>query len=336
MSGPGQTLRVHGGDLDAARQAFPDAPAPWIDLSTGINPNPYPVPELASEVWTRLPQSGAERALRCAAARRYGAANPEMIAAAPGTQALLQIIPRMFAPANVAILSPTYAEHAASWRLAGHDVREVTELDCVKSANVVVVVNPNNPTGRVFAAEELCAIAHDLSDRGATLIVDEAFADVMPAGTSIVPNLPRSAIVLRSFGKMYGLPGLRLGFAIACEETIANIRKSLGAWPVSGPALAVGTEALSDDDWLDTARATLIDASRRLQALLQENALHVVGGTPLFQLASHPMARTIADALGRSGIYVRRFPERPEWLRFGVPGAETEWQRLRACLASAV
>jgi cobalamin biosynthetic protein CobC len=323
---------VHGGDVAAARHRFPRAPEPWIDLSTGINPHAYPLPALAAELWSRLPQTDAEQSLRVAAARRYGAADPVMIVIAPGSQPLIQAIPRLLASTDVAILGPTYREHAAAWARYGHAVREVDNVAQLQQARVAVVVNPNNPTGRIVPADELRCLAAALADRQGLLIVDEAFADLAPAAASVIENLPRATIVLRSFGKTYGLAGLRLGFAVAHAALAERLRAEIGPWPVSGPALAVGTIALSDSRWLEQLRPALAAAGARLDALVESCGLSIEGGTPLFRLVSHPRASSIADALGSAGILVRRFVERPEWLRMGLPPGEPAWMRLEQSL----
>lgn len=326
---------LHGGDLDAARRQFPDAPEPWIDLSTGINPDPYPLPPLSSEMWSRLPQRSQQLALLQAAAERYGAANPGMVVAGAGTQAILQVIPRLVPRARVAVLGPTYSEHAVAWRLEGHDVVEVEDLGAAGSATVVVVVNPNNPTGRIVTATELRTLARALHVRDGLLVVDEAFADLLTAEISLVPDLPPATIVLRSFGKAYGLAGLRLGFAIAREAMAQRVREHLGPWAVSGPALAIGTRALADEPWLERARQALKLAGARLDQLLTVSGFEMIGATPLFRLTSHVRARQIADALGKRGIHVRRFDDHPTWVRFGLPGPEAAWQRLEKALAIA-
>ncbi|WP_333793842.1 threonine-phosphate decarboxylase CobD [Hyphomicrobium sp.] len=325
----------HGGDLDAARARFPAAPEPWIDLSTGINPHPYPLPALDTDTWARLPQMGEEEHLRTVAARRYGAAHPEMVVSAPGTQALIQILPRLAPPqSRVAIVSPTYAEHAVAWHSGGHDVVEVPDIASVGAANVVVIVNPNNPTGHITSEARLRELARTLEagQREGLLVVDEAFADALPAGTSVVPSLPPATVVLRSFGKMYGLAGVRLGFAITHARLAANLRKALGPWAVAGPALAIGAAALADEHWLTDMLQRLAADSRRLDSLLIRTGCDLVGGTPLFRLAAHPAAPAMADTLGRNGILVRRFSYAPTWLRFGLPGPEEAWQRLDRAL----
>jgi cobalamin biosynthetic protein CobC len=327
---------MHGGDLDAARRQFPDAPEPWIDLSTGINPNAYPLPELSPDAWTRLPQTSDEAALRRVAAERYGAPSPEMIISAPGTQALIQIVPRLLPPARVAILGPTYGEHAAAWQREGHEVATAGSLADAGAASVVVVVNPNNPTGRIVETDALRGLAQDLGRRNGLLVVDEAFADVMPRELSIIPDIPPATVALRSFGKTYGLAGLRLGFAVAGAEIALRLRDMLGPWAVSGPALHTGRVALADDVWLARTRAQLEAGAARLDALLAAGGFEIVGGTPLFRLARHASAQQIADGLGGRGIHVRRFPDEPAWLRLGLPGGAAEWQRLEAALRVAI
>ena len=325
----------HGGDLDAARRRHPAATGPWLDLSTGINPQPYPVPLLAAQAWTRLPEASDELELRWTAARCYGAADPAMIVSAPGTQALIQILPRLLPssrPGDVAVLGPTYAEHARSWSDAGHTVREVATLAGAAAADVIVVVNPDNPTGRLLAADDLAHAARALHERGGLLVVDEAFIDVVeqtavqPA--SLVPRLPPSTVVLRSFGKTYGLAGLRLGFAIAPEPIAAALRRMLGPWAVSGPALAIGRTALADAAWLSATQARFTVDVVRLDHLLNHAGFRLVGGTPLFRLVTHAHAGAIADILGAHAIHVRRFAHAPGWLRLGLPGSERDWQQL--------
>lgn len=335
MGGDPLTPVPHGGDLDAARARFPGAPEPWIDLSTGINPEAYPLPRLSPETWVRLPQASDLLRLQQAAQGRYGAQRVDQIVPAPGTQALIQILPGLVPCGRVAVLGPTYGEHVAAWRRAGHEAREVPDLDAVYGARVVVVVNPDNPTGRIVPAEVLRALAGHLHDADGLLVVDEAFADVAPDDASVVRRLPPSTVVLRSLGKMYGLAGVRLGFAVAHEAMATRLRDALGPWAVSGPALAIGTAALADDAWLEAARNTLQQDALRLDALLVASGATLVGGTSLFRLASYDAAPSVAERLGRAGILVRTFPYEPTWLRFGIPGDEEAWTRLAAALQTA-
>jgi cobalamin biosynthetic protein CobC len=316
----------HGGDLHAVRERFPDAPQPWLDLSTGLNPVGYPVGDLPADVWQRLPSRDAERALINAAARRYGVAQATSVVAGPGTQALIQLLPRLVPRSRVAVVGPTYSEHALCWRRAGHDVAVVPDLGAADAGKVVVVVNPDNPTGRMLPTAALSAM------RASLLVVDEAFIDLLPAEASCAATLPANTVVLRSLGKTYGLGGLRLGFAIAPVELASAIRKELGLWAVSGPALEVGRKALDDQAWLDTARERLRADGERLDDLLRAAGFMLEGATPLFRLASHPEARRLVDQLARAGIHVRAFAHQPTWLRFGLPAGDAAFARLGAAL----
>jgi cobalamin biosynthetic protein CobC len=324
----------HGGDLADARAQFAHAPRPWLDLSTGINPRSYPLPCFPMEAWTRLPGKAEEGTLRAAAARCYRASDPDRVVAAPGTQVLIGLLGYLRPQSRVAVLSPTYAEHAAAWRQAGHALREVTRIEALEDCDIAVVTNPNNPDGRIVQRSDLLRLAGALAQRGGWLVVDEAFADVADPAISVVPEVDAGEIVvLRSFGKFFGLAGLRLGFAIANSALARRISGALGPWAVAGPALATGAQALADSDWIADTRRQLTAASARMDHLLAGAGLPVVGGTDLFRLVESENAPQWFNRLGRAGIYVRRFADQPRWLRFGLPGNEGAWTRLAATLA---
>ncbi len=318
---------AHGGGLIAARARFPHARRPWIDLSTGINPVPYPLPPMPANVVTRLPEPEQVAALELAAAAAYGMSDPAAIVAAPGTQALIHLLPRLLPRGTVSVLSPTYAEHHAAWALAGHAVSKTAAL---AEADAVVVVRPNNPDGRVPDRAALLALADRLAARGGLLVVDEAFADL--EGCSLASALPRPGLLLlRSFGKTYGLAGLRLGFALANPALAVKLRQALGPWAVSGPAVWAGRHGLADREWRAAAATRLAADAARLDSALGCAGCRLIGGTRLFRLVEHEDAVALADRLGEAGILVRRFADHPHWLRFGLPGP-SDWDRLNAAL----
>lgn len=329
----------HGGRLGEARREFPGAPEPWLDLSTGINPVAYPLGELPAPCFARLPEPDQLDALHQAAARAYGLADPRGVVAAPGTQSLIEWLPRLLPPAAIAVLGPTYGEYAGAWRRAGHRVADVPTLAAAEAADIVVLCNPNNPDGRRFEDRALVALAERLGRRGGLLVVDEAFADLedqpgLGAALPVAGTGPLGGLVLlRSFGKSYGLGGLRLGFALGSAAAAGRVRTALGPWAVSGPALVVGRRALADPAWRDGTRRRLEQDGRRLDGLLATAGLTVVGGTRLFRLAAGPRAADLRRRLGAAGIWVRRFPDQPEWLRFGLPGTAGDWQRLAEALS---
>jgi cobalamin biosynthesis protein CobC len=333
FSGADEPL-VHGGDLAGARRLFPSALEPFVDLSTGINPNPYPLPDLPPEIFARLPDAAGVERLAAIAAAAYGAPSARHIVPAPGTQILLPLICGLLPPARAAILAPTYCEHARAAALAGHAVAEISDLDAAGDATLVLVTNPNNPDGRLWAKTDLLALAKTLKPRGGLLVVDEAFMDVGPTGASCAGEIASGNIaVLRSFGKFFGLAGVRLGFALAAPPLAVRIAALLGPWAVSGPAIAVGTMALANRDWIESSRRRLAEAATRLDVILREARLQIVGGTALFRLAQTPAAGELFERLGRAGILTRRFAERPDWLRFGLPADEAQWQRLQLAMA---
>jgi cobalamin biosynthetic protein CobC len=325
----------HGGDLSAARRLFPGAAEPFVDLSTGINPNPYPVPRLPADIFARLPDAAATARLATAAAKYYGAPSAAHIVAAPGTQILLPLVVGLVRPGRAAILSPTYNEHARAAKLAGHVVVQVGEFDALGNADLAVVTNPNSPDGRLIDRDRLIALAGKLRPRGGVVVVDEAFMDAWPSGASLAGEVARgNVVVLRSFGKFFGLAGIRLGFALLDRPMAARLAAVLGPWAVSGPALAVGAAALADTAWIERTRSQLSAASQRLDTMLLDAGLAIAGGTTLFRLVRTQAASALFHHLGRAGILVRAFPDNATWLRFGLPAGEDDWRRLQNALAA--
>ncbi|MEN3151112.1 threonine-phosphate decarboxylase CobD [Neorhizobium sp. IRAMC:178] len=322
----------HGGNLSRARALFRHAPEPWIDLSTGISPHSYPYSPLPDNAFTRLPDVASAERLKALAATAYSAPSAAHVAAGPGTQILLPMVADLIArKGRAAVLSPTYAEHARAARLAGFEVMETADLDRLAEADLAVIVNPNNPTGRIVPRADLLALAAVMRAKGGLLVVDEAFMDVSEASSVTDAVDAGGLVVLRSFGKFYGMAGLRLGFVISHPETITRIENRLGPWAVSGPALHVANEALGDVGWQQAMRLRLKEDAARLDALLGAAGIPVADGTSLFRFIRDPRAQAIFRHLGERGILVRRFEERPDDLRIGLPG-DSGWPRLEEAL----
>ena len=169
----------HGGDLSSVAGGNIDQ---WLDLSTGINPYAYPVPPISDEAWNRLPDARALENLKKAAAAYYRAPSSHSVIAAPGTQALIQLLPHLFAETTVGIVEPTYNEHSRCWMASPHNVQSLNGLDDkeLESCQIVILVNPNNPDGRQYTREELLESRSELAARGGFLILDEAFGDLRP------------------------------------------------------------------------------------------------------------------------------------------------------------
>jgi cobalamin biosynthesis protein CobC len=335
LTGEADEPVAHGGDLGAARRLFPDAPEPFIDLSTGINPKSYPVPRFSADVYARLPEPAALAALTAAAARAYDAPSVDHVVAAPGTQILLPLVAGLAPAGRAAILIPGYPEHSRAAALAGHTFTAVPTIEAVGDATLVILANPNNPDGKIFPRDALVGLAAELRRRRGLLVIDEAFMDAAPSRVSFAGGLGSgNVVVLRSFGKFFGLAGLRLGFALAAPPLAQRIRSALGPWAVSGPALAIGTKALADTAWRARTRKQLAASAQRLDATLTAAKLDIVGGTNLFRLVRTPVARALFHHLGGAGIWVRAFADHSQWLRFGLPANERQWRRLDRAMAS--
>ena len=304
----------HGGGIDAATLRWGCARADWLDLSTGINPRPYPMPALPPDAWTALPDQAAFAALEQAARRFWQVPDAADILAAPGASALIARIPALRPAARVAIPGPTYNEHARAFTACGWQVTDAGEA-------AAVIVHPNNPDGRLHPAPD-----------AAFRVIDESFCDVTPAASHMASAPRPGTLILKSFGKFWGLAGLRLGFAIGDPALIAALRPMIGPWAVSGPALSIATTALSDPAWADATRARLAADAARLDALMLRAGVTLVGGTSLFRLYDTPDAARWQDRLGHHHILARIFPYSPRWLRLGLPDG-AGWARLEQALA---
>lgn len=320
-------MRDHGGDLDRAKREH--GAGDWLDLSTGINPVPYPVPVLSKDAWTKLPTRTEIAALETAATQLYTTLGS--VVALGGAQAAIQLIPRLLKPGRACVVGPTYNEHAAALRAHGWDVSMVTDPADGAGADLLTVVNPNNPDGRVWKPEVLLK----LSDEVGLMVVDESFADT-EVGLSIAPSIGTSedrVVALRSFGKFFGLAGVRLGFAITGDARADKLRSLAGPWAVSGPAIALGHVALADAHWQAETRDRLKTDAACLDHIAEKAGWHLVGGTPLFRTYETPNARGAQTHLARHHIWSRIFPYSETWLRLGLPGTVSEWAQLKTAIS---
>ena len=324
-------MLAHGGNLADAVQRFGRARELWVDLSTGINPRLYPIPSLAADAWHRLPEARAD--LLLAAQDFYQA--PHLLPVA-GSQAAIQALPGLRARSRVVIAAPSYAEHAHAWRRAGHLVREVPFDDlqaALPTCDVLVLCNPNNPTGARIAPSVLLDWAATLASRQGWLLVDEAFADVTPA-LSICQQADREGlIVLRSLGKFFGLAGMRTGFVAAPPALLTQLADVLGPWTVSGPAQEIAQAALRDLAWQAGTREFLSAGGLRLSSLLKAHGIAACG-TSLFQWWPEARPEAFHEHMARRGIWVRLFPDQARGIRLGLPGSEAHWSRLESALVA--
>lgn len=326
----------HGGGLDIAINKYGGDKADWLDLSTGINPNPYPVYGVDPLAWSRLPDVDAMEILLSSARAYYQIGGGVEICATNGTQAIIDILPRVFNCKRVGIFTPTYNEHAHVWKKSGSEIMELAHGDALpNNLNALVIVNPNNPDGKTYEPNEILRLASDMQKNNGIVIVDEAFCDTSPE-KSIVSNLPDNVIVLKSFGKFFGLAGLRLGFAIAAPKLMGKVKEQIGPWSVSGPALQIGSRAFADTNWINYAITALNVLSKKQAKNLQTCGLEVEGENPLFIYASHQKAQAIYEQLAQRHILVRPFSQYPEKLRFGICANKEQLERFEQALKEVV
>jgi cobalamin biosynthetic protein CobC len=320
--------RDHGGNIDAAMRRHGGDAGRWLDLSTGINPVPYPVPEISLQAFAALPTQGDMDALCAAAATCY--ATRAHVTPMAGAQAVIQAVPHLARPGVARVLTPTYNEHAAALRACGWRVEDVGAVDALVGADCAVVVNPNNPDGTRHDPARLTALARQVG----LLVVDASFADPEPdlSLSPVLDNAPENVIVMRSFGKFYGLAGLRLGFALSGATLAARLAELAGPWPVSGPAIEVARCAFRDRDWQRQTCARLTRDAARLDAMAQGAGWTLVGGTPLFRTYHTPDATAAQAHLAQHHIWSRVFPYSRHWLRLGLAGPREDWDRIRAAL----
>ncbi|MEG2313970.1 threonine-phosphate decarboxylase CobD, partial [Brevundimonas sp.] len=307
----------HGGGLMAATKAYPHAPLPWLDLSTGINPVPWCGPRADIDGLNRLPDPCRLIALEAEAARVFGAST-EQVCAVSGAETAIRLLPLILGPVTVDIVEPTYGAHQESWRASSMAPNAIGPDQIFASrADVLVIVNPNNPDGRLFDKDTLEQLARQRSRMGQWLIVDESFIECAPEASVAGLDIDQ-LIVLRSFGKFYGLAGLRLGFMIASPVLKARLRALTGDWPVSAEAIVMGHAAYADTAWRETTRLRLNTDAEGLDEVLWNSGFEPLGGTCLFRLVRSDDAREWFSHLCDQGILTRPFDYAPDWLRFGV------------------
>lgn len=323
-----EPFAVHGGRLAEARAAFPDVDD-WSDLSTGIAPWSYPFEGIAGS-FQRLPDPAETAALEAAAARLFGT-TAERVVAVSGSDLALRLLGTII-PGRVAVAGPGYSGHVVMWgdRAVSRCSQEGV-LAMAQTHDAIVLARPNNPDGWMADHHQLFTAAAQMAARGGYVVVDEAFADATPDDSLSGYEWP-GLIVLRSFGKFFGLAGLRLGFVIAPPSLCRQLRMLIGDWPVSGPAIAIGRAAYADTVWQAAQRGRLAVASQRLVALLAAHDHGIIGSTAYFALIAAPRRDSLFVHLARAGLLTRPFASAPQWLRFGLPQDEHDWIKLDEAL----
>lgn len=323
----------HGGQRRAAAAHYGIPEHEWLDVSTGIAPWPWPVPPIPDTVWTRLPET--DDGLLEAAATYYGQ-SPDRLTALPGSQFAIRELPRLLAPARVAVPGIGYTEHARAWSAAGHELMFYDSIEALIAApgriDHAVVIYPNNPTGEAAALDRLAVVGERLG--AGRLIVDAAFADCL--SDPGIEALPDNAIVLRSVGKFFGLAGIRLGFAIGVGPEIESLRSAVAPWGVARPARWIGRRALADGEWQAGQQRRIRQTETWLRALLVDTFPgRPVTSAGLFATVWFDTAHEAPDchaALAEQGV-LARLGDNKRWLRLGLPN-EAGRDRLAGALST--
>lgn len=317
----------HGGKLDAARRFFGDGPAPWVDLSTGINPDSWPVEKAPTFDWRALPCDTQLAALERSAADYFGV-DPAHCCALPGSEAGLRLLGELL-PGDVLHGAACYRTH--------RDIRPgsrafIPGVDD-PAGKILLLANPNNPDGRLLDQPTLDALLQRQTDNGGWLVLDEAYADCLP-DSSLAHRVDdgQRLILFRSFGKFFGLAGLRLGFVIGPRTIIARFRERLGSWPLSTAALVIGAAAYADHDWIEATRGQLNGQAAMLDGIFRAHGFDPHGACPLFRLIVTDDAMALFERLARQAILTRPFEEDRRWLRIGLPPDEEGLARLDRAL----
>ena len=325
-----------------ARRCFPSAPEPFLDLSTGINPHPYPLAPIDPARLARLPEPEELSRLQAVAARAYGVVDPDMVVATPGTQIAISLLPHLLGCSRAVILSPTYAEHAAAWSHAGRPVEaaaglEAFERGAMLPGTAAVLCNPNNPDGARSDRVRLLALAAGLARQGGVLICDEAFLDLEP--DMVEPRHQRCRIpgcwcCARS-ARPTGWPG---SGSASCWPRPAS-RGGCAAPSAPGRSAASPSRPVAprwrDEAWRADMAERLLRDGAELDRLLLRYGWRCRGGTALFRLYEVRQATRLYAHLGAAGVLVRRFEHQPDLLRLGLPGDSGGWARLEGALATA-
>lgn len=318
----------HGGNLSLAAATHQIPIGEWLDLSTGINPKGWQLPPIPAECWQRLPDSGD---CLIASAQNYYQC-PEILPVA-GSQAAIQALPLLRSRAKVGILAPTYNEHAHCWQQAGHQVIALKSAQIpaqLSQLQVLLIVNPNNPTAETFSRQQLLDWHCQLQKQQGWLIIDEAFIDPTPNHSLASHTLP-GLIILRSLGKFFGLAGIRCGFVIARPSILQALAQKLGPWTIATPSRFVATHALQDHTWQQQTRNYLHHSATQLATTLNQNDLPPSASTSLFHYLATPDASKIHQHLASLAILTRLFANPPA-LRFGLCKNTAQILRLHRAL----
>ena len=333
----------HGGDIARLECEFGCSLQNCLDLSTGLSPWSYPVPPVPDYVWQRLPY---DMTGLMASASAYYSCPPEYITPVAGVQDAICRVPYYLSNAKlsgtrlsgiassetiVALPVLGYQEYRRAWSKAGYplvfyqNLSELQQLVLRNSSMHVVIINPNNPSASLLLAEDLLALQQQLLGKG-YLIVDEAFMDVSEnQSLSSFAHLD-NLIVLRSFGKFFGLAGVRLGFTLGGGDLIEQLRADVNPWGVSYPAIWLGAQALKDNAWCQQQRQRITIQANQLLPLIRDKISPDTTSAGLFLtvIGKQALLGAIYQRAVKEGILLRydTLDHHRAWLRIGLPGKQ--------------
>ncbi|MCI2284082.1 threonine-phosphate decarboxylase CobD [Colwellia sp. MSW7] len=342
---------IHGGQLQQVAKQYNIPAENWLDLSTGIAPFSYPIPSIPEKVYQSLPQTSSD--LKTAAKRYYNADN---LLVTNGSQAIIKLLPTLWRkknPLSTTVYLPEqgYKEHALAWQTAGFTVywykNELLEQEPIENNTVLVIINPNNPTGQLYSQSTLIKYQEKLEKSNGLLVIDEAFIDVVSPSHSMShtinsnSNTINNTLILRSFGKFFGLAGIRIGFLIGSETWIEKFNDQLGPWQVNGPAQFIAQSALSDYQWHEQQKQKLQLLSADLRTILTKSIpseyINKITGTDLFQTVyftesteTKSRAENYYASLCQQAVYARLTDDK-QALRFGL-AKKNQHERLKNAL----
>ncbi len=318
---PDSPERAHGGDRSKMAEILAVDEDSLLDFSSNINPlgPPAGVIKAVAEAATRIdryPDQWAERFIRAAA--EHHSVPVGCVLAANGSIELIHLLSVAFEPKTVALVAPDFCEYEISFgkrselRFVELERGDGFDLDFaaapLREADVVVLSNPNNPTGLLLDPERLRHLALRRGRDGKITVVDEAFIDFAP-DASLIGKVETGLIILRSVTKFYSLAGLRLGYLIADQEHIGKLKTHHWPWSVNALAIAAGIAALEDSlfrrrslEVMSELRKALFDSLSALSWLKPHPS---AANYLLVELMGDLRSTDLTWALAKGGILVR-------------------------------
>lgn len=308
----------HGGNIDKAISIYGGKVNDWIDLSTGINPDCYPIPKFSNTDWRNLPTLTEIEKLESLIKSEFNTFSSVMLT--PGSQIAISLLPTLLKKQIVGIIEPTYSDYFESFENAGFKVCSCSNIQELLKSKIAIIVNPNNPDGKNYDIKDLLL----LSEKVNLLIVDESFIEASNTSSiiSYIKQKTNNIIVIKSFGKLYGLAGLRLGFVFSGEGFISKFKKIFSFWPVSKVSIKIASRAIKDKKWMINTQIKLKKKTIILDEIMKSINFKLIGGTNLFRLYSTPNSISSHRFLAKKFIWSRIFSYSRKWLRLGIPSDE--------------